>query len=238
MGRLERRCWTPLGLRLQSSSGLFVRSLRLRGESESTAVSRFASGTDEAPPLSMPESTPLELHALVGSSRVREDLPRRNPRSHSVFPRFREPFAHPRRHGVLYAAYAAGDAVDRSETSGLLKPRATAYDFQRTPPSQKINRNLHVDRELISLRIFWAASDDNDPTPRDFVDLATLRLAPNQIAPGDVGGQIPASRDSRDTDWAVNSPAPGLSVRVDGSKRSVEMGGSWRAASFSATELS
>ena len=166
VGRLERRCWTPLGQRLRSSSGLFARSLRLRGESASTAVSRFASGTDEAPPLSMPESTPLELHALVGSSRVREDLPRRDPRSHSVFPRLREPFAHPRRHGVMYAAYAASDAVDRSETSGLLKPRASAYDFQRTPPCRKINRNLHVDTDLITLRIFWTASDDNDPHPR------------------------------------------------------------------------
>ena len=183
--------------RVRASSGLFVRSLRLRGESGSTAVSRFASGADEAPPLSTPVSTPLELLALVGSSRVREGLPRRDPRSRSGFPRFREPFAHPRRHEVLYAAYAASDAVDRSETSDLLKPRATAYGFQRRSPTGKINRNFRVDGVLFTLRIRRATRDD--PRGISSISLHWIWLRTQQT-PGGAGGTVlrsPVTRTGR-----------------------------------------
>ena len=174
--------------RSRASSGLFVRLLRLRGESESTAVSRYASGADEAPPLSTPESTPLGLHALIGSSRVREGPPRRDPRNRSVFPRFREPFARPSRHKFMYAAYAAGDAVDRSETSDLLEPRDTAYDFQRRSPTGKINPNFHVDGDLFSVRNRRATVDGTGHHPRGTPSTSLHSIRPRTRQRQEVSG--------------------------------------------------
>jgi hypothetical protein len=77
----------------------------------------------------------------------------------------------------LYAAYAADDAVDRSETSDLLKPRATAYDFQRRSPTGKINPQFHVAGVLFSLGAFRVSGDDTaHPRGVSSISLHWLRL--------------------------------------------------------------
>jgi hypothetical protein len=79
------------------------------------------------------ERTPLMLRAHIGSSRVREDLPRQVREVGWISapaPRIVRP---PSPTPVSYAGDAACGAVGESETSDLLEPRSNSVRLHRTP---------------------------------------------------------------------------------------------------------
>ena len=87
------------------------------------------------------EKTPLVLRAHFGSSRVRKTSRATSAESAdlALAPRIVRP-PPPTLTPILHAGYAAGDAVDGSETSDLLEPRSTAYDSTLLLKSRSINR--------------------------------------------------------------------------------------------------
>jgi len=122
---------------------------RLRGESETTAVYRFTSGTDEATPLAATRENssrpPCAFWKLPGPGRPPAPRPRREPIS-APAPRIVCP---PPSTPALHAGHAACDAVDGSETSVLLVPRSTAYVSTVLLKSKSINRFFHLGCALV-----------------------------------------------------------------------------------------
>ena len=125
---------------------------RLRGESETAAVHRFTSGTDEATPSAATRENssraPSAFWKLPGPGRP----PAPCPRSRTILalaPRIVRP---PPPTPALYAGHAACDAADGSETSVLLEPRSTAYDFTVLLESKSINRFFHVGHAMVLTR--------------------------------------------------------------------------------------
>ena len=158
------------------------------------------------------EKTPLVLRAHFGSSRVREDLPRRvrEVGRSGLAPRIVRP---PPPTPALYAGHAACDAVDGSETSVLLEPRSTAYDLTVLLESKSINRFLMKGTRWFPPRRPTVSPRERGVAPagpRSPADLATLAPARDQVAaPGNLGGKSLPTAD------LPNDAAGESAARVD-----------------------
>jgi hypothetical protein len=84
---------------------------------------------------------PSAFWKLPGPGRPPAPRPRRGPILTAFPPRIVRP---PPPTPALYADHAACDAADGSETSVLLEPRSTAYDFTVLLESNSINQFFHV----------------------------------------------------------------------------------------------
>ena len=113
---------------------------RLRGESETTAVYRFTSRTDEATPLAATRENssraPSAFWKLPGPGRPPAPCPRSGP----ILALTPQNVCPPPPTPALYAGHAACDAVDGSETSALPELQSPAYDFNLLLESKSINR--------------------------------------------------------------------------------------------------
>ncbi len=109
---------------------------RLRGESETTAVHRFTSGTDEAAPSAATRENssraPCAFWKLPGPGRP----PAPRPRSGPIWPWLRESFARPHRHQTR--TQVTQPVMRPTEA----RPRfSSSRDLQRTTPPYSSNRN-------------------------------------------------------------------------------------------------
>jgi hypothetical protein len=144
------------------------------------------------------EKTPLMLRAHIGSSRVREDLPRRVREVSLSRPSLRESFARPHRHQPCTQVTRL---VMRSTEA---RPRfSSSRDRQRTTPKYSSNRNR-------SIGISSRARDSFSPgNPRPRGRILRIRFAARRpIGLPRMRGVAPAGPRSR-TDLATIAPARG-----------------------------